>query len=427
MLLVVPDVPDLAVKGPITKEPPLRWLYLINRYPSPSHAFIRREIRALEALGHEVVRVSIQAPDPNLPDPDDREEALQTRTLLARGVFGLSSDLLLALLTKPVRLLRAGLAALRLGVGSDRGLARHAAYLAEACALARLAEKAEVEHVHAHFGTNPPLVCTLARLLGGPGFSFTVHGPEEFDRPLALKLKEKIHAARFTVAISNFGRDQLWRWCAEEDRSSVEVVHCGVDATFLEEDPTPIPAAPRLVFVGRLCPQKAPKVLMQAAQLLAQDGVEFELHVLGDGELEAETRAFVAEHSLGDRVVFHGRVGAAEVRAALEDARALVLPSFAEGLPVVLMEALARGRPVITTAVAGIPELVRDGEEGWVVPSGDPLALSEAMKAALGLSPDSLAVMGAKGRQRVEEEHDSLKEAERLAALASAAFERAGD
>jgi len=400
----------------------VRWLYLVNRYPTPSHAFIRREIRSLETLGHEVVRVSIQPSDPDLPDPDDQEEARQTQALLDGGAPKLVAGLLLVALSRPLRFLRAALHAMRLGVGSDRGLSIHAAYLAEACVLTRLAEREEVDHVHAHFGTNPPLVCVLARDLGGPGFSFTVHGPEEFDRPIALRLREKIRAARFTVAISSFGRGQLWRWCDDSDRDSIEIVRCGVDSAFLDEDPTPIPEGNRLVFVGRLCPQKAPWVLMQAARQLSLEGVPFELHVLGDGELEAETRAFVQENDLEGQVTFHGRVGAAEVRAAIEDARALVLPSFAEGLPVVLMEALARGRPVVTTSIAGIPELVRDGEEGWVVPSGDPVALASAMRAALELSPGELAVMGERGRERVREQHDSLKEAERLAAIARRAI-----
>jgi len=393
----------------------MRWLYLVNRYPTPSHAFIRREIRSLEALGHEVVRVSIQPSDPELPDPDDREEAQKTLSLLEDGAPKLFADLLFTSVTRPQRFLSALFNAIKLGMGSDRGLLRHAAYLAEACALVKLAEREKVDHIHAHFGTNPPLVCTLAKCLGGPGFSFTVHGPEEFDRPIALRLREKIRAARFTIAISSFGRGQLWRWCDNSDRDSIEIVRCGVDSAFLDEDPSPISPEKKLVFIGRLCPQKAPWILMQAARQLAQDGVSFELHVLGDGELEEETRAFVRENDLDAHVTFYGRVGAQEVRTALEGARALVLPSFAEGLPVVLMESLARGRPVITTSIAGIPELVRDAEEGWVVPSGNPIALSIAMRAALELSPEELAIMGAKGRARVREQHDSLKEAERLA------------
>ena len=401
----------------------MRWLYLVNRYPTPSHAFIRREIRALEELGDEVVRVSIQPSDPDLPDPDDRAEAELTRSLLEDGAPRLIAELLFAAATRPVRLFGALCSAAKLGFGSDRGLLLHAAYLAEACALVRLSEREQIDHIHAHFGTNPPLVCALAKRLGGPGFSFTVHGPEEFDRPIALRLREKIRAARFTVAISSFGRGQLWRWCDPEDRSSVEIVRCGVDAAFLEEEPSPITEEARLTFVGRLCPQKAPWVLMQAARLLKEEGVPFTLEVLGDGELEAETRAFARAHSLEGHVSFHGRVGAQEVRAALEGARALVLPSFAEGLPVVLMESLARGRPVITTSIAGIPELVRDGEEGWLVPSGDARALAEAMKAALASAPSELAEMGARGRARVREQHDSLKEAERLAAHARRAVQ----
>jgi colanic acid/amylovoran biosynthesis glycosyltransferase len=401
----------------------MRWLYLVNRYPTPSHAFIRREIRALEELGHEVLRVSIQPPDADLPDVDDREEALKTRTLLAGGALSLSFELLYAAITRPLRSLSATALALRLGWRSDRGLLRHCAYLAEACKLTRIAKVEQIDHIHAHFGTNPPLVCALAKALGCAGFSFTVHGPEEFDRPLALKLCEKIRAARFTVAISSFGRGQLWRWCDERDRETIEIVRCGVDAAFLEEEPTPIPADPRLVFVGRLCPQKAPWILVQAALILAKTGTAFELHILGDGELEAETRSFAELHGLSEHIHFHGRVSAAEVRAAIEDSRALVLPSFAEGLPVVLMEALSRGRPVITTAIAGIPELVRDGKEGWLVPSGDPAALASAMGEALKLSPEELAVMGAEGRARVIKHHSAAREAAHLAELAEAAKE----
>jgi colanic acid/amylovoran biosynthesis glycosyltransferase len=401
----------------------MRWLYLVNRYPTPSHAFIRREIRALEELGHEVLRVSIQPPDADLPDVDDREEALKTRTLLAGGALGLSFELLYAAITRPLRSLSAAALALCLGWRSDRGLLRHGAYLAEACKLTRIAKREQIDHIHAHFGTNPPLVCALAKALGCAGFSFTVHGPEEFDRPLALKLREKIRAARFTVAISSFGRGQLWRWCDESDRESIEIVRCGVDATFLDEEPTPIPESPRLVFIGRLCAQKAPWVLIEAAALLAKANVHFELHILGDGELEAETRALAEQHDLNEHVHFHGRVSAAEVRAALESSRALVLPSFAEGLPVVLMESLSRGRPVITTSIAGIPELVRDGKEGWVVPSGDPAALASAMGEALKLSPEELAAMGARGRARVIEQHSAAREAAHLAELAEAARE----
>ena len=402
----------------------MRWLYLVNRYPTPSHAFIRREIRALEELGHEVLRVSIQPPDADLPDIDDREEAQKTLTLLKGGAPTLSAELLFAAFTMPLRTLSATLLALRLGWRSDRGLLRHCAYLAEACKLMRIAKRENIDHIHAHFGTNPPLICTLAKALGSIDFSFTVHGPEEFDRPIALKLREKIRAARFTVAISSFGRGQLWRWCDKRDRGSIEIVRCGVDAAFLEEEPTPISTAPRLVFIGRLCPQKAPWILLQAAEILTKAGDEFELHILGDGELGDETRTFAKERGLMQRLHFHGRVSAAEVRAALEGSRALVLPSFAEGLPVVLMEALSRGRPVITTAIAGIPELVRDGQEGWLVPSGDAEALASAMREALELSPKELAAMGARGRARVEEQHSAIREAAHLADLASASLKK---
>ncbi len=401
--------------------------YLVNCYPKASHSFIRREIRAVEELGIEVVRISIRPPAADLVDPSDREEARHTRVLLGSAP-GLARDLAAALLTRPGRFLRALLLAARLR--SDRGKLVHLAYLAEACSLARLARREGFQHVHAHFGTNPPAVCLLARTLAGLSYSFTVHGPEEFDRARPLDLGRKVAGASFVVAISEFSRSQLYRWSEHRHWEKIHVVHCGVDELFLRAPPVPVPDVPRLVCVGRLCEQKGQLLLVEAAARLAREGLDFELVLAGDGELRGEVERAIREHGLEPRVRITGWLSNERVREELLAARALVLPSFAEGLPVVLMEALALGRPVISTYVAGIPELVRPGDPasprplrapGWLVPAGDREELVRAMREALLAPRAQLETMGAAGAERVRERHDARLEARKLLELFRAA------
>ena len=186
----------------------------MNQYPQPSHTFIRREIAALEAAGHAVERFTVRNWPGRLVDPADIEERARTRAVLGVGTTGLLLSVLFGMVTRPLRFWGAMKMACRLGWRGDRGLLYHAIYLAEACVLLRWWRRSRIEHVHVHFGTNGTAVALLCRLLGGPTYSFTVHGPEEFDRPIGLRLGEKIAHARFVVAISHFGRSQLLRWCA---------------------------------------------------------------------------------------------------------------------------------------------------------------------------------------------------------------------
>ena len=409
----------------------MRVAYLVNRYPKVSHSFIRREIAGLEACGHEVLRYSVRPPDPGLVDPEDLAEAAQTRVLLAggrpvpepqgaevgpRALIGLGAAALRAGLSRPARALRAADIAARAGWRSETGVMRNLAYLAEAALLRELLARDGAEHVHAHFGTNSAAVAMLCHELGGPPFSFTVHGPLEFDRPELLGLRDKIARSTFVAGVSSFGRSQLQRHSDEAHWSKVEVVRCGLDAKFLAEPPTPVPAAPRLVCVGRLCPQKAHLVLIEAVRRLHESGRELELVLVGDGELRPAIEERIARHGLGDAVRITGWASADEVRDELLAARALVLPSFAEGLPVVLMEAMALGRPVVSTFIAGIPELVSP-EAGWLVPAGDVDELARALRAVLDASPERLTEMGRVGRQRVAERHDAAAIARDLGRL----------
>src|SRR5438874_5166222 len=221
--------------------------YLVNQYPHVSHSFIRREIAALETLGVTVERFSVRPSPADLVDPADQAERQRTHILLAAGLFGLLGALFWTALTRPLRWLKALRRAVRLGRRSERGVMRHLVYLAEACVLLRRLRRCGAAHLHAHFGTNSAAVALLTRLLGGPPYSFTVHGPEEFDRPDSLSLTEKIENAAFVVAVSSFGRSQLFRWCAAAHWPRVHVVRCGVDAAFLSGGPQPVAATNRPV------------------------------------------------------------------------------------------------------------------------------------------------------------------------------------
>jgi colanic acid/amylovoran biosynthesis glycosyltransferase len=402
----------------VSTAPGLVVAYLVNQYPKVSHSFIRREILALERQGLVVQRFAVRGWEGPFVDPDDQREHVKTRYLMQQGVLALILPMLRQLLAAPSRFFAAFRLALRAGWRADRSLPYHLVYLAQACRLVTWMRASRATHLHAHFGTNPAEVAMLSRLLGGPRFSFTVHGPEEFDRAEALKLGLKIEHAAFVVAISSYGRSQLYRWASLTAWHKIAVVHCGLDRSFHDHSEEAIMAAtPRLVCVGRLCEQKGQVLLVEAAHRLAQRGLVFELVFAGDGEMRADVEAAVDRYGMGHGVRITGWIAAAQVRSEILAAHALVLPSFAEGLPVVLMEAMALGRPVVTTYVAGIPELVTDRETGWLVPAGDVDALAAAMQKCLQTSAEELKKMGRVARTHVLERHDIDVEAAKLAAL----------
>jgi glycosyltransferase involved in cell wall biosynthesis len=398
----------------------LRVAYLVNQYPKVSHSFIRREIQALERQGVVVERIAARGWADELPDAADRAERERTRYLLRGGVFAILGAALATAATRPLRFLRAFRLALAMWRRSSRSVFHHLAYLAEACLLVRWTDAARVDHLHAHFGTNPAEVAMLARAIGGPPYSFTAHGPEEFDSPRALGLDETGRRAAFVVAVSSFGRSQLMRWLPAGDGAKVRVVHCGLEPAFHRSALAEAQAAPRLVCVGRLCEQKGQLLLIEAAGRVVAAGRALELVLAGDGEMRPEVEARIDALGLRQHLRVTGWIANDRVREEILAARALVLPSYAEGLPVVIMEAMALRRPVISTYVAGIPELVRDGESGWLVPAGDVDALARAIADALDASVDTLARLGEAAHARVLARHDIDTEAAKLASLFAA-------
>lgn len=399
--------PGRAVRGQC------RVAYLTNLYPAISHSFIRTEIEAVERAGFVVERFSVrQATDYG----DDRDEMERTRVLLGNK-GALLASVLRRFASDPARTARTLVDAMRAGGRggfSPRRLVRAAAYFAEAAALADAMERSGIRHVHAHFGTNPASVARLVARMTDASYSFTAHGPDEFDAPVELDLAGKIADAAFVVGVSSFGRSQLMRWSDPAHWPRIKVVHCSVADRFLETTPAPV-VSRRLISVARLNAQKGLPLLIEAIARL-HDLPAFRVDIIGDGDQRAAIQARIAALGIGGRVRLLGWCSPQRVLREVSGARAFVLPSFAEGLPVGIMEAMALGRPVIASAIAGIPELV-DAQTGWLVPAGSVDALADAMRAALDASPDTLRAMGTVGRERVQARHSAATNAATLATL----------
>ncbi len=248
-------------------------------------------------------------------------------------------------------------------------------------------------------------------------FSFTVHGPEEFDKAHLIHLRAKIERAKFVVAISHFGRSQLLRHCDQADWKKIHVVRCGVDDQFLRDEIFPIPKTNRLVCVGRLSEQKGQLLLIEAVGRLRDQGIAVTLVLVGDGEMRGEIEDRLRDLQLESQVSITGWASGEEVKKQLVASKALVLPSFAEGLPVVIMEAMALGRPVLSTYVAGIPELVRPSESGWLVRAGSVEHLTAALQQVLATSPEDLTLLAQRGRELVAAEHNVATNAQLLLQL----------
>jgi colanic acid/amylovoran biosynthesis glycosyltransferase len=389
--------------------------YLTNQYPKVSHSFIRREILALERQGFDILRIAIRGWEADSPDEGDQSEQKRTRYVLRSGVWTLLILSLMMLLRRPARVVRAACWALQMSRDSDRPFWVHLIYVAEACCVLRWVEQFGAVRMHAHFGTNPAEVAMLVRVLGGPPYSFTVHGPDEFSRPIGLP--EKIRYASFVVAISEFGRSQIFLRIPADQWHKVKVVHCGLDEAFSAVQGQAFQTSRRLVCVGRLCEAKGQLLLVEAVAQIAARGDPLELILAGDGPMRGEIEALIAKRQLENIVSITGWISGEAVRAQILAARALVLPTFAEGLPVVVMEAMALQRPVISTYIAGIPELVRPGQDGWLIPAGSLDELLAAIENCLQVTAQELQRMGESGRKRVLERHSIKTEAGKLATL----------
>lgn len=397
----------------------LRVAYLINQYPKVSHTFIRREILALEGQGVAVTRFALRGWDGDAVDPVDLAERDLTAYTLKDGIVALMLGALRRAWRFPGPVFRALKAALAMSRGGVRPWPYHLVYLAHACRIMDWLADAPVRHLHAHFGTNAAEVAHLIHLMGGPPYSFTVHGPDEVDDAPHLALDRKIGGAAFTVAISAYTRSQLMRQIDPAHWPKIKVVHCGLpESAFAPagaEDTGP--DSPVFLCIGRLSDEKGHLILLEAFARLLPDHPEARLVLAGEGELRGVIEARIAALGLKEAVRITGWIDSGQVMQELRGCHVLVQPSFAEGLPVVIMEAMAQRRAVISTYIAGIPELVRPGENGWLVPAGTIDELAGAMEATITLSPDEMRALRLAAFERVRARHGIDSEAGKLKAL----------
>lgn len=403
----------------------LRIGYLASVYPRAVDTAVRNEVLQLRERKHAVDTFSIRRPAPDqLTSELHVHEQASTTYLVSDHLLGMPLAAAALLLRAPGRFLRALGLAWRSSAPGLRARVWQLAYLLEAAFLARELRARRIEHLHAHIAENSTTVAMLASELAGVPYSFTVHGPYIFRAPQRWALGEKILRSAFTVCITEFTRSQCMIFVPQEAWSRLHVVRCGPEPAFLALEPPPTSERARLVWVGRICEEKAVPILLEAARRLAQEGVDFELVMVGDGPLREATERRIRDWGLARRVRITGWLDLDGVREEIGVARAMVLPSFAEGLPAVLMEALALGRPAISTYIAGIPELIEPGVNGWLVPAASVDALARAMAEALSAPREELERLGRAGRAAVLEKHDTVAEVGKLEALISASVAR---
>jgi glycosyltransferase involved in cell wall biosynthesis len=372
----------MSETDPETPQSAPRIAYLTGAYPAVSHTFILREVEALRRLGLDIVTCSIRRSGPeHLRGPAEKHAAETTFHVIATGK---SPAALLAAqkpaLRDPGRYFGTLARAWRMRRPGLRAALYQLFYFVEATILARHLQAEGVTHIHNHFAGPSASVAMLAARLAQIPFSFTLHGPADLAEPVHWGLGAKIAASRFVACISNYARSQAMLVSDPAHWDRLRIIHCGVDPSLYRRDrvETDDPRL-HLVFVGRLAPVKGLRVLIEA--LLARgDRDDVRLTIVGDGTERATLEAMAAP--LGEAVHFTGYQSQDEVAAILATADAFVLPSFAEGVPVVLMEALAANLPVIATRITGVPELVEDGVSGLLVSPGDADALAERHRPA---------------------------------------------
>lgn len=396
-----------------------RLAYLTSLYPAVSHTFIQREIAGLRDLGFNVATCSIRRPpDHHLTGPEERAARETSFYIIEAAKSPLTALRALgAALRAPARFGRMLKLAWRSAPPGAAGMLKQVFYLIEAMILSRHLQAERIDHLHNHFASPSGNVAMLASELSGIPFSYTLHGPADLYEPETWKLREKTARARFVSCISNFARAQAMYFSDPAGWDKLHIVHCGVDPARYERPRPPAREGLHLVFVGRVAPVKGLRVLLAALRRLRDTRPDLPvfLNVVGDGDDRPHLEALAKP--LGDMVHFAGFQSQEGVAMAVAEADALILPSFAEGLPVVLMEALASGIPVIATQVAGVGELVENGVSGHLVPAGDDEALVRAIVALAETPPEARAAMGQAGRDKVRAEFDAGIEAARIGAL----------
>jgi len=385
--------------------------YVISKYPAVSHTFVEREIRELENLDLGIERFSVRKAGRNETLGEIAQtEAARTTVLLTFAPLSMVSALVWLFVTRP----RRAFSTIVDAVSKPRGFSQKfkwLAYYVEAAVMAWHVTRRRAAHIHCHFGNAGSNVAWLAARLCGLPYSITFHGID-LDEPEVFRHRDKVRDAAFAVCISDAGRRQLLKSASPRDEYKIHVVRCGYPLPCEHAIP-PHPRANRILCIARISPEKGHDVLLDALEILKQRGVDFHCTLVGDGPLAGRVRGKIATLDLQSQVTMTGALPQSQVYEHIGSSDIVVLASFGEGIPIALMEALAQKRPVVATAVGGIPELVRDGMEGRLVAPGDANALADAIAAVLR-DPEAAERMGDSGREMVAKRHDPKLSARRM-------------
>lgn len=397
-----------------------RVAYLVSKYPAISHTFIEREVLGVRRHGIDVQTFSVRrCPESELKSAVMRDEAATTTVLITgdkqRDGAAYAKAHAMLLRRNPTAWLKVLRQAMGSGEATPKGRLWQGFYFMESVLLYSHLVERGIRHIHVHFPNVSADVARLTVALGeaidGPDagwrWTMTIHGPTEFEAVEKVDLAAKIESAHMISAITDFARSQLWRQVDVDHWDKVRIVPMSVDpaAYFPPPQGRHHDGPLRVLFVGRLVPEKGPSVLLRAVEQLVERGVDVEATFVGGGDLRDALSAQAADAGIADRVTFTGPLGQEELPDLYRRADVFCLPSFQEGLPVVIMEAMATQLPVVVTRIAGIPELVHDGVSGRVVSAGRADALADAI-ADLAADPAGREAMGQAARVAVLQGHD---------------------
>jgi glycosyltransferase involved in cell wall biosynthesis len=385
-----------------------RVAYVVKVYPRFSETFIVNELLAHERAGTELEIVALRPPTGGRFHPDIGAVHAPVTYLPHAGVRALA-------LWMALRGAGPGAAALLEDPDAADPRDAHQAVL-----LAHHVRERGITHLHAHFASAAGTVTRLAARMAGITYSITAHAKDIFhDDVEPVPLAQRLSDAHAVVTVSDFNAEYLRRLAPA---ARVHRVYNGVDLRAFAYAPGA--AEPlRIVAVGRLVEKKGFGDLVEACHQLAAAGRDVRCQIVGDGDLEPELRAQIAEHGLERRVELLGPRTQDEVRALVREAAVLAAPCIVgadgnrDGLPTVLLEAMALGTPVVSTDVTGIPELVRHEQTGLITGQHDPAGLAAALARLL----DDAALrdrLAAAGRALIEECFDVDRSAQRVRAVA---------
>jgi len=394
----------------------MRIAYFTNTYPRATDTFIQREVMGLRERGIDVRTFSVHKTGTDHDvGPEVLAEKKNTFYVLPVNPFRLLAHNLCTLVMSPARYLGALLLALKTARPGLAGLIYQLFYFQEAVVIARELRRHKMHHLHNHLGDLSGTVAMLASSLAGIGFSMTVHGSDFYFDPTHWALREKVKLSLFIVCISHYCKSQMMLFSDQEDWHRLKIVHCGIDPErfgYADVRET----GGNLLYIGRLAAEKGIPVLFESLSLLAGRGYDFLVTMVGDGPDRAALEEMAVRLGISDRLTFAGYAGQDEVKEHLQKSDVLILPSFAEGVPVTLMEAMACGVPVIGTQVGGVPELIEHDRTGQLVPPADSATLADAIIRYLD-DPELRERVSRQGREKVVQDFNLTTELDKLTLL----------